>query len=94
MNINKSITITARQVNKTAMQFDYQERGGEGWVQYQQGYQFADADGNPVHGIQKQQMVQGEIKYSDLQAALPKIAAALTELWVFFENEIRKQEGV
>jgi len=94
VNINKSITITARQVNKTAMQFDYQERGGEGWVLYQQGYQFADADGNPVHGIQKQHMVQGEIKYSDLQAALPKIAAALTELWVFFENEIRKQEGV
>jgi hypothetical protein len=94
MEINKSVTITAKKVNKTAMQFNYVERDGEGWVLYQQGYQFADADGNPVHGIQKEHLVQGEIKYSDLQAALPKIAAALTELWVFFENEIRKQEAL
>lgn len=94
MEINKSVTITAKKVNKTAMQFNYVERDGAGWVLYQQGYQFADADGNPVHGIQKEHLVQGEIKYSDLQTAMPKIAAALTELWVFFENEIRKQEGV
>lgn len=94
MNINKSITITARQVNKTAMQFDYQERGGEGWVQYQQGYQFADADGNPVHGIQKQHMVQGEIKLADLKTAMPDIHSALVKLWGFFESEIRRQEGI
>ena len=94
MEINKSVTITAKKVNKTAMQFNYVERDGVGWVLYQQGYQFEGAEGHPVHGIQRQHMVQGEIKYSDLQAALPKVAAALTELWVFFENEIRKQEGV
>jgi len=95
VEINKSITLTATGVSKTPMQFDHvQHEDGSYFVRYQQGYQFVDAKGEGVHGIQKEYFVQGEISDADLQAQLPDVWNALVFLWGFFEGEIRKQEGI
>ncbi len=84
MVINKSITLTATGVKKTPMQFDYVlHDDGEWYVHYQQGYQFVDADGTVIHGIQDKYIVEGEIEASILQNQLPDVWNALVFLGDF-----------
>lgn len=95
MPIIKSKTISASGYTKTAMQFDHvQHTDGKWFVRYIQGYQLVDDALQPVTGLQNKYSVDGEISDADLQTFLPDVWNALAFLYGWFDNEIKKQEGI
>ena len=91
----KTKTISATGYTKTAMQFDHvKKEDGNMYVAYRQGYQLTDVNNQPVAGLQDKYSVEGEISDEDLQRLLPDVWNALVFLYGWFDNEIKKQEGI
>lgn len=89
----KSKTYTATGMVKSPMQFNHVLHEDGWYMHYSQGYQFVDAQGAPVDGIQKANAVIGEMPVAEIQANYPAIWDALVALWNFFDAQITAQES-
>lgn len=77
------------------MQFHHVLKDDGKWhVKYRQDYLLLGEDGKPVNGLQDDYVVEGEISDADLQRLLPDVWNALAFLYGWFDNEIKKQEGI
>ena len=87
--VTKTTTITANGYIRGGLTFNLADNGTA--IQLYHPYQFIDADGVPVAGVQNFDAVDEKHLLSAIPADL---LAALTTIWNYADGRIKSQEGL